>query len=283
MTGGIVLVSTPIGNLGDLSSRAIETLRDADLVCCEDTRRTRELLTHAGIRGKRLMSLHAHNEQSRVEEILELAGDGHCVVLVSDAGTPSVSDPGARLVRGAIEAGVPVSAVPGPSALLNALVLSGLPTDRFCFEGFLARRGAERRARLEELRDERRTAVVYEAPTRLSRTLREMAETCGEDRRVCVARELTKLHEDVWRGTLDGAAAHFAEREVRGEVVIVLEGAPPQPAPTEQEIAEAVKELLLAGESARDAASMVSSELGIARRDAYALALRVRSTDERRR
>lgn len=276
--GMLVLVSTPIGNLGDLSPRAAKTLSEADLVCCEDTRRTRGLLSHAGIGGKHLLSLHGHNEESRAEEVLERIGEGQTVALVSDAGTPSVSDPGARLVRRAAAAGVAVSAVPGPSALLAALVLSGMATERFCFEGFLPRRGTERSTRLEELRDEQRTVLIYEAPTRLSRTLCDLAEVCGNDRPVCVARELTKLHEEIWLGTLGEAAAEFAQREARGEIVIVIGGAMPRPRPSQTEIAEALTELFSAGESARDAASIVSEELGVGRRDAYALALSIRSS-----
>ena len=219
--GRLVIVSTPIGNLGDLSPRAVDALRHADLVCCEDTRRTRALLTHAGVSGRRLLSVHARNEAARLPQVLAHLATGETVAVVSDAGTPGVSDPGSRLVQAAVDAGVEVTAVPGPSAVLAALVVSGLPTARFCFEGFLARRGTDRRRRLEALAREERTTLIYEAPGRLAATLVDLAAACGGDRAVVVARELTKLHEELWRGTLAEAAPEFAGREVRGEVVVV--------------------------------------------------------------
>ena len=222
--GLLVVVSTPIGNLGDLSPRAVETLGRADLICCEDTRRTRGLLTHAGISGRRLMSLHVRNEGARLPEVLSELASGKTVAVVSDAGTPTVSDPGGRLVAAAVAAGVEVTAVPGPNAGLMALVVSGLATDRFCFEGFLARRGSDRRRRLEALGTEERTTVIHEAPGRLAATLADLAAACGPDRDVVVARELTKLHEEVWRGRLAAAVGEFEAREVRGEVVVVLDG-----------------------------------------------------------
>jgi 16S rRNA (cytidine1402-2'-O)-methyltransferase len=274
-----VLVSTPIGNLGDLSPRAVSTLGAADLICCEDTRRTRELLSYAGVRGRRLVSLHAHNEASRVDQVLARLTAGETIVVVSDAGTPSLSDPGARLVASALEAGFEVSAVPGPSAALTALVTSGLPTDRFCFEGFLARRGVDRRHRLEELAAETRTIVLYEAPGRLAGTLVDLAAACGRDRPVTVARELTKLHEEIWRGSLGEAAEAFATGSVRGEVVIVLGGAPSSPEAGDTKVLESLRRRLVAGDSARDAATAVAEELGVARRRAYELALSLRNAD----
>jgi 16S rRNA (cytidine1402-2'-O)-methyltransferase len=277
--GRLVLVSTPIGNLGDLSPRAADELADADLICAEDTRRTRELLAHAGIRGKHLVSLHGHNELSRTEEVLNRVSAGERVAVVSDAGTPAISDPGARLVRAAVEAGVDVSAVPGPSAALAALVVSGLPTERFCFEGFLPRRGSLRRSRLEQLAREQRTAVVYEAPSRLGVTLRELADACGASRPVAVARELTKLHEETWRGTLGEAARVFAGSPVRGEVVIVLGGAPERPGASEEEVTAAVLRSMQEGATARDAAIAVSADLEVPRRRAYEIALSARAGD----
>ena len=209
-SGCLVIVSTPIGNLGDLSPRAVDALGQADLICCEDTRRTRGLLTHAGITGKRLLSLHARNEAERLPEVLGQLAAGKTVAVVSDAGTPTVSDPGARLVAATVAAGIRVTAVPGPSAALTALVVSGLAPGRFCFEGFLARRGSDRRRRLEALAGEERTTVIHEAPGRLAATLADLAAVCGDDRAVVVARELTKLHEEVWRGTLADGAREFA-------------------------------------------------------------------------
>jgi 16S rRNA (cytidine1402-2'-O)-methyltransferase len=275
--GGIVLVATPIGNLGDLSPRALATLREADVVCCEDTRRTRQLLTHAGVSGKRLMALHAHNEAARVPHILSLAQAGETVAVVSDAGLPGISDPGARLVAAAVDAGLIVTAVPGPNAALAALVVSGLPTDRFCFEGFLPRHGARRRRRLAALAAEDRTVVLHEAPGRLVATLADLAESCGPDRLVAVARELTKLHEEVWRGTLAQACEEFASREVRGEIVVVMGGAPAPPSDGEDgRVIEALGRRLGAGDSVRAAATAVAGELGVGRHRAYELALGLR-------
>lgn len=277
--GRLVVVATPIGNLADLSARAVSTLATADLICCEDTRRTRELLAHERMTGKPLLSLHEHNEASRIAEVLRRLADGEAVALVSDAGTPCISDPGARLVACAVAAGVEVSAVPGPSAALTALVVSGLPTDRFCFEGFLPRRGPQRKARIESLRSEPRTALLYEAPGRVAATLSELTAACGVDRRVVLARELTKVHEEVWRGSLGEAVDFFADREVRGEVVIVLEGSAPPPRAEDPEVREALRLRFRAGDSARDAASTVAAELGVPRRRVYEIAVSLRSAD----
>ena len=206
-------MGTPIGNLGDLSPRAVETLRSADVIYCEDTRHSRKLLSHAGITGVPLRSLHEHNEDDRVAEVLDAVGQGRTVALVSDAGMPGISDPGSRVVAAAAGEGLIVSVVPGPSAADAALVTSGLPTDRYCFEGFLPRSGRERRERLEALARERRTSVVFEAPGRVAGTLAELAEVCGEDRPVAVARELTKVHEEIWRGPL-GQGSHLGSQSV---------------------------------------------------------------------
>jgi 16S rRNA (cytidine1402-2'-O)-methyltransferase len=280
-TGGrLVLVSTPIGNLGDLSPRAVEVLATADLVCCEDTRRTRGLLTHAGITGRRLLSLHARNEAGRLPELLGHLEAGKTVAVVSDAGTPTVSDPGGRLVAAAVAAGVEVTAVPGPSAALMALVVSGLPTARFCFEGFLARRGSDRRRRLEALATEERTTIIHEAPGRLAATLSDLVAACGPTRAVVVGRELTKLHEEVWRGTLAEAAEEFGARDVRGEVVVVLAGAPPAAPAGESEVVDALRRQVGDGASWRDAAGTVAAELGVSRRDVYDQALALRRADE---
>ncbi len=271
--GSLVLVATPIGNLGDLSPRARDALAAADLICCEDTRRTRQLLTHAGIAGRTLVSVHGHNERARVAEVLRHVAAGDTVAVVTDAGMPAISDPGARLVAAAARAGVRVTVVPGPSAALAALVVSGMPTDRFCFEGFLPRRGGDRGRRLTALAAEERTVVLYEAPNRVAATLADLAEACGPQRRVAVARELTKLHEELWRGTLGAAAEEFAGREVRGEVVLVLHGAPPAVEASDEAVSEAVAELLGDGVTLRDAAAAVAEELGVPRRRAYELGL----------
>jgi 16S rRNA (cytidine1402-2'-O)-methyltransferase len=270
-----VLVATPIGNLGDLSPRARGALAEADLVCCEDTRRTRELLSYAQIKGRKLLSFHAHNEKERVEEVLRCLRAGQTVALVSDAGTPSVSDPGGLLVERSAAEGIEVSAVPGPSAVMTALVTSGLPTRRFTFEGFLPRSGVERRKRLSALGADERTVVIFEAPTRLARTLADLVEVCGGDRPVAVARELTKLHEEIWRGRLEGASEAFERVTTRGEVVIVLGGAAAleRDRASDEDLENALRRHLGAGRSVRDSAAAASEELAVARRRAYEMAV----------
>ena len=276
--GKLVLVATPIGNLGDLSPRAVAELRDADVIAAEDTRRTRGLLTHAGVSaGGRLRSVHAHNERQRAAELVEEIRRGRRVALVTDAGTPGISDPGERLVRVCLEEGLTVETVPGPSAVLAALVVSGLPTDRFAFEGFLPRKGADRSARLAALATEPRTTVLFEAPNRLVETVHALADACGPDRPVAIARELTKLHEEVWRGTLGTAVEHLAGTEPRGEQVIVLGGAPARAAAVDDDaVSAALREAIEGGSSARDAAATVAATLGIPKRRAYQLATQLR-------
>jgi 16S rRNA (cytidine1402-2'-O)-methyltransferase len=221
-----VLVGTPIGNLDDLAPRAVAALGAAAVVCCEDTRRTGRLLQRFGVRAPALRVVNDHTEHDAVDWVLHRLAAGDTVALVSDAGMPGVSDPGERLVAAAVAAGFPVEVVPGPSASLTALVVSGLPAGRFVFEGFLPRKGSGRTARLADVAGERRTVVLYEAPHRLARTLADLVEVCGADRRVVLARELTKLHEEVWRGSLADAVAHADQVEPRGEYVVVLDGAP---------------------------------------------------------
>jgi 16S rRNA (cytidine1402-2'-O)-methyltransferase len=272
--GVLVLVATPIGNLGDLSPRAMEVLGTADVLCCEDTRRTRTLLSamHLPSNPRRLVSLHGHNEAARVDQVLTWLGEGKTVAVASDAGTPAISDPGRRLVVAAAAAGFVVTEVPGPSSVLMALSVSGLATDRFCVEGFLPRKAGERLRRLEALADEERTAVLLEAPGRTSQLLADLAGLCGE-RSVAVCRELTKVHEEIWRGSLAEAARTFASREVLGEVVVVLGGARPRPDADDEAVAAAVAARLAVGDSPRQAADVVSSALGVPRRRAYASAL----------
>jgi 16S rRNA (cytidine1402-2'-O)-methyltransferase len=270
----LVLVATPIGNLGDLSPRAVQELAAAAVVYCEDTRRTKALLSHAGLTGVRLQSLHGHNEAARLPDVLERLSAGDTVAVVSDAGTPAVSDPGARVACAAAAAGATVTVVPGASAVLAGLVVSGLATDRFCFEGFMPRRGPTRRRRLEALAHEERTTVLFEAPGRVAATLADIAEVCGADRLVAVARELTKLHEEVWRGSAADAATVFGAHEVRGEVVVIVAGAESaQTAPADEDVNAALGAQLAAGASVRDAAAAVAEDLGVTRRHAYALAL----------
>jgi 16S rRNA (cytidine1402-2'-O)-methyltransferase len=268
--GSLVLVATPIGNLGDLSPRAREALAGAALVCCEDTRRTGRLLHHAGIAGARLAVCNEHTEAARIPEVLEVLGDGGDVAVVTDAGTPGISDPGERLVRAVLDAGYEVTTVPGPVAAVAALVVSGLSTARYVFEGFLPRTGRARADRLAELAGERRTIVVYEAPHRVLRTMADLAAALGDDRPVSVARELTKLHETVVHGTL----ADVELGEPRGEYVLVVAGAPDlTAAPDEDTVRAALRAELAAGTSRRDAATAVAQRLGVARRVAYDLAI----------
>ncbi len=200
--GTLVLVATPIGNLGDLPPRAVAALQAADVICCEDTRHSRKLLDHAGITPKRLLAVHAHNEAEAAERLVAEMRLGVTVACITDAGTPGISDPGERLVAAAVAAGVRVELVPGPAAVIAALVLSGLPTGRFCFEGFLPRKGRERAETLRAIAAEPRTTVLYEAPHRLVATVGDLHDACGGTRRIAIARELTKKFEEVWRGTL---------------------------------------------------------------------------------
>jgi 16S rRNA (cytidine1402-2'-O)-methyltransferase len=272
----LVLVGTPIGNLGDLSPRAVEALAAADAICCEDTRRTGRLLQHAGVPRTPLIVVNDHTEDGAVDGVLARLAAGERVAVVSDAGMPGISDPGERLVRAAVAAGHVVEVVPGPSAAITALVASGLAANRFAFEGFLPRKGAGRTERLAEVAVERRTVVLYEAPHRLGRTLGDLAAVCGAERPVALGRELTKLHEEVWRGALGGAVEWASAHEPRGELVIVLEGAPPPAAATTDAVESAVQARLDAGDTARDAAAAVAVRLGVPKRTAYEMAVRLR-------
>ena len=264
------LVATPIGNLADLSPRAVDVLAHAGLICCEDTRRTGLLLQHAGVRAERLAVCNDHTEFSRVADVLGVLAGGRVVAIVSDAGTPGISDPGERIVRAAIDAGYDVSAVPGPSAAVMALTISGLAADRFVFEGFLPRKGAERAARLADIAAEPRTTIIYEAPHRVLRTLDDLRAVCGDDRVVVVARELTKLYEEVVRGPLGTIDIGGP----RGEYVLVLEGAPVDDRPvSDDDVREALRDELAAGSSTRDAAATVAKHVGRPKREVYALAV----------
>jgi 16S rRNA (cytidine1402-2'-O)-methyltransferase len=279
--GRIVLVGTPIGNLGDLSPRAVQALAAADVIACEDTRVTRKLLTHAGITGKRLVTLNAHNEGPGSDQLVAEAAAGGVVAVVTDAGMPGVSDPGARLVAAATGAGVAVEVVPGPSAGLTALVVSGLPTDRFSFDGFLPRKGGERSARLQAIAASDRTVVLFESPHRVRATIGDLVSVCGGERRVAVARELTKLHEEVWRGTLAGAVDLWATVEPRGEYVIVVGPAPAAAAAavSDRDIADALGPLLDGGGDRKAAVITVTAALGVPRRRVYDVAVRLKNGD----
>jgi 16S rRNA (cytidine1402-2'-O)-methyltransferase len=275
--GALVLVATPIGNLGDLAPRAVEALRSADVIAAEDTRRTRALLTHAGVPGgSRVRAVHAHNERARAREIVEEVRRGRRVAYVTDAGMPGVSDPGERLVRACLDAGLPVEVVPGPSAALSALVLSGLPTGRFAFEGFLPRKGAERAARIGAIADDDRTTVLFEAPARVAATLADLVAACGPDRPAAVAREITKVHEEVRRGSLAELLAASGPAVARGEHVVVV-GPAPRSEVSDEELDAALRRALADDPSPRHAAGAVAELLEVSRRRAYNAAIALRS------
>jgi 16S rRNA (cytidine1402-2'-O)-methyltransferase len=268
-TGTLYLVGTPIGNLGDLSDRARKTLGSVDVVACEDTRRTGRLLSSFGIRGARLVSFFEGNERQRVAELVRLLTEGSDVAVVSDAGMPGLSDPGYRLVAACVEQSVPVDVVPGPSAAVTALVVSGLPTDRFVFEGFLPRSGRARAVRLAALAGEARTMVLFESPRRLAGTLGDLHETLG-DRRVAVARELTKLHQEVLRGSLSHLKNEAAGREMKGEVVVVVEGAArDRPLADAEEAARLAASFVTEGARKREAARRAAAQTGVSARWIY--------------
>ena len=266
MSGHLYVVGTPIGNLGDLSDRARETLAVVDLVAAEDTRRTGKLLAHAGIRA-RMISLFEGNERQRIDELLERLSEGATVALVSDAGMPAVSDPGFRLLRAAVDAGIGISVVPGPSAVTAALVVSGLPTDRWVFEGFLPRRPSERRSRLRALAHDPRTVVLFESPLRVVTLLRDVLVELG-DRRAAVARELTKIHEEVLRGRVSEVLAMLLDSEPRGEIVVVLEGAETPEAALSEMVDEAGR-LVRDGMRKREAAAAVARATGGSANEIY--------------
>jgi 16S rRNA (cytidine1402-2'-O)-methyltransferase len=269
--GTLFVVSTPIGHMGDFSFRAVETLRNVAAVLAEDTRHTVHLLRRYEI-STPLLAYHEHNESKATPGLVARLLEGESLALVSDAGTPLLSDPGARLVRAALEAGVQVSPVPGASALLAALVSAGLDAGRFSFFGFLARRGGERRTTIQEIVALRHLAVLYEAPARVAGTLAELAAAGAADRATVVARELTKQFEEVRRGTLAELAAYYGDAPPRGEVVILIAGAAAPAGASEEQLRERAAELRAAGLGARDVAAALVSELGAPRNLAYRVA-----------
>jgi 16S rRNA (cytidine1402-2'-O)-methyltransferase len=273
-TGRVVLVGAPLGNLGDASTRLREVLASADVVAAEDTRRLARLARELGITVTgRVVSYFEGNDERRTPELVEALAGGAVVAVVTDGGMPSVSDPGFRLVRAALEAGFPVTAAPGPSAVTTALALSGLPSDRFVFEGFLPRTAANRRSRLRELAAEPRTLVLFEAPHRVAGALADLAATFGADRPAAVCRELTKTYEEVRRGTLAELAAGAAADPPRGEITLVVGGAPARPPqrPDDDELRAAVAAEESGGRSRRDAIQAVADAYGLKKRDVYAL------------
>lgn len=272
MTGKLIVCPTPIGNMEDMTERGKRALAEADLIAAEDTRHTLGLLNHLGIKTP-MISCHQHNEQERTEQILEKLREGQTVVLVSDAGTPAISDPGEILVRRCREEGILVTALPGACAFVTALSMSGMPSRRFVFEGFLPAGGKERRARLEALRAEERTVIFYEAPHHLRQTLSDLLEAFG-DRRLAMGRELTKRHEEMLQMKLSEAIAHYQDQEPRGEYVLILEGA--DPLAREREERAQWEQMTLREHMAlysalppKEAMKRVAKDRGISKRDVY--------------
>lgn len=274
-TGKLLVCPTPIGNLEDITLRVLRVLKEVDLVASEDTRRTRILLSHYGIHTPTL-SYQEYNEEARGKQLVGMMSAGQKIALVSDAGMPGISDPGYRLIRSCIESGIEFEVLPGPDSITTALVLSGLPTNRFAFEGFLPRRLGARRKRLERIREEERTLVFYEAPSRLLSMLAEMIEYLG-DRRAVVARELTKKFEEIVRGNFSEIAKYFESKGVKGEVVIVVDGYSGIPRTLSQEELESVVAELKAKEmSSKEMSNEIAKRSGISKREAYSFITKLR-------
>lgn len=267
--GALYFVATPIGNLEDMTPRAVRTLAEADLVAAEDTRRTRQLLTHFGL-SKPLISYYRHNEGYREAELLEQLKQGKKVALVSDAGMPGISDPGSKLVLTAIKEEIPIIPIPGATALITALVASGQATDRFVFEGFLPRTGKLRKERLAELAKETRTMVFYESPHHLVETLRDLSKFLEGSREVTVARELTKVYEEFWRGTLKGAEVEFSSRQLKGEFTLVVAGGSIiKEKPRTEDLLARIEEAVKEGSAPSEAIRETAREAGVSRRELY--------------
>lgn len=267
--GTLYVAASPLGNLGDMSRRLVDVLRTSDIVAAEDTRRARKLLTHVDAHT-RVMSYHAHSPPGRLDQLTSALEAGSSVVMLTDAGTPTVSDPGRALVSAARKLGTDIVAVPGPSAVTAALSVSGLPADRFTFLGFLPRKGAERRRRLEEASTSRWTVVLFEAATRLKQLLEALVDVCGEDREAVVARELTKLHEEVRCGTLRELVGYYEEHPARGEITLLVKGAVEvQPQASPEIVLQRATEILATGSSRKDTAALLAKEFSLPRREAY--------------
>jgi 16S rRNA (cytidine1402-2'-O)-methyltransferase len=273
--GTLYVVGTPIGNLEDITFRAVRILQTVDIIAAEDTRHTGKLLQHFQVKTPQV-SYHEHNRTSRIPELLEHLVNNKAIALVSDAGMPGISDPGYELVKACIEAGIPVVPIPGASAAITALSAAGLPTDRFVFEGFLPAKTQQRQEHLESLQTESRTLIFYESPHRLRDTLQDLAEVWGSDRQIVLARELTKLYEEFWRGTIAEAIAHYSQREPQGEYTLVVAGIPAsQPQLTEQELKAELKQLINQGISRSQASRQLAKFTSLPRRQLYQLALSI--------
>jgi 16S rRNA (cytidine1402-2'-O)-methyltransferase len=273
--GTLYVVGTPIGNLEDITFRAVRILQNVDLIAAEDTRHTGKLLQHFQIQTGQI-SYHEHNSTSRIPELLEHLTNGKAIALVSDAGMPGISDPGYELVKACVEAGITVVPIPGASAAITALSASGLPTDRFVFEGFLSAKTQQRREYLESLQTESRTLIFYESPHRLRDTLQDLGETLGSDRQIVLARELTKLYEEFWRGTIADAIGHYSQREPQGEYTLVVAGTPPsQPQLTPAQLKAELEQIMRQGISRSQASRQLAKFTSLPRRQIYQLALSI--------
>jgi 16S rRNA (cytidine1402-2'-O)-methyltransferase len=271
----LYLVGTPIGNLGDMTARGLEVLKSVDLIAAEDTRHTGKLLHHFQVQTPQI-SYHEHNEQQRIPELIDKLQAGKSIALVTDAGMPGISDPGYQLVAACVAAGIVVVPIPGVTAAIAAVSASGLPTDRFVFEGFLPAKGEARRERLAAVQGESRTLIFYESPHRLRQTLGDFAVTFGSDRRIVLARELTKLHEEFWRGTVEEAIEYYTHREPQGEYTIVLAGVIlNQPTLSDAAIREELRHLLDQGMSRSQASRHLAEQTNLSRRYVYQLALAI--------
>ncbi|MBD2677977.1 MULTISPECIES: 16S rRNA (cytidine(1402)-2'-O)-methyltransferase [Nostoc] len=269
----LYVVGTPIGNLEDMTFRAVRILQTVDIIAAEDTRHTGKLLQHFEIKTPQI-SYHEHNRTSRIPEILQYLANDKAIALVSDAGMPGISDPGYELIKACIEAGISVVPIPGASAAITALSAAGLPTDRFVFEGFLPAKTQQRREHLESLQTESRTLIFYESPHRLQDTLQDLAEIWGSDRQIVLGRELTKLYEEFWRGTIAEAIAHYSQREPQGEYTLVVGGIPPsQIQLTQEELKAELKQLITQGISRSQASRQLAKVTSLPRRQLYQLAL----------
>ena len=274
-TGTLYVVGTPIGNLEDMTFRAVRILQTVDFIAAEDTRHTGKLLHHFQIKTPQV-SYHEHNQQQRIPELVEKLSQGKAIALVTDAGMPLISDPGYFLVKACIDAGVTVVPIPGSTAAITALSAAGLPTDRFVFEGFLPAKGQERRERLESISSETRSLIFYEAPHRLRQTLQDLLSVMGEDRQIVLARELTKLHEEFWRGTIGDAIAHYTNREPQGEFTLVVAGATQvQPILSDNALKAELQQLLNEGLSRSQASRQLAQQTSLSRRQIYQLALSI--------
>lgn len=273
--GTLYVVGTPIGNLEDITFRAVRILQNVDLIAAEDTRHTGKLLQHFQIQTGQI-SYHEHNRSSRIPELLEHLTNGKAIALVSDAGMPGISDPGYELVKACVEAGITVVPIPGASAAIAALSASGLPTDRFVFEGFLSAKTQQRREYLEYLQTESRTLIFYESPHRLRDTLQDLGDTLGSDRQIVLARELTKFYEEFWRGTIAEAISHYSQREPQGEYTLVVAGTPAtQPQLTAAELKAELEQMIRQGISRSQASRQLAKFTSLPRREIYQLALSI--------